>query len=70
MERPAAKERQKDHGGTAPGKGKNTCGKLPQLIAGRTREKVGEAIGVSGKTYEKAKQVAEAGQPPGPGRRP
>ena len=36
------------------------AGKLPAGGAGRVRDKVGKAVGVSGKTYEKAKAVADA----------
>jgi uncharacterized protein GlcG (DUF336 family) len=36
------------------------CGKLPQGSTGKTRDKVAAALGVSGRTYEKAKQVAKA----------
>lgn len=61
LERRKAKERQKAHGGTAPGKSKNTSGNLPEVRSnGDTRDKVAEAVGMSGKTYEKAKAVVEA----------
>lgn len=56
LERPEAKERQKKHGGTAPGR-KNTSGKFPE-VSGQTRDKVGAAVGINGKTYSKAKFVA------------
>lgn len=59
LEGAKAKERQKDHGGTAPGKSKNTCGNLPQ-VNNKTRDLVGAAVGMSGKTYEKAKAVVAA----------
>jgi N6-adenosine-specific RNA methylase IME4 len=36
------------------------CGNLPQGGNGKTRDKVGTAVGMSGKTYEKAKKVIEA----------
>jgi len=42
-------------------------GKLPEAnqtevkSSGQTRDKVGSALGVSGKTYEKAKKVAATG---------
>ena len=55
LEKPKAKERQKAGGG---GTG---SGKLPQPVS-RVRDKVGAALGVSGKTYEKAKQVVEAAE--------
>ncbi len=43
--------------------GKDREGNLPQRDdTGRTRDKVAAALGVSGKTYEKAKQVVEAAE--------
>jgi ParB-like chromosome segregation protein Spo0J len=62
LERPKAKARQKEHGGTAPGQAKNTGGKLPEVSSGDTRDKVAEAVGMSGRTYEKAKAVVEAAE--------
>jgi N6-adenosine-specific RNA methylase IME4 len=38
------------------------CGNLPQGEIGKTRDKVGAALGMSGKTYEKAKAVVEAAE--------
>ena len=38
-----AKERQKEHGGTAPGKEKNTGGKFATSDSGKARDKAGEA---------------------------
>jgi hypothetical protein len=61
LERKAAKERQRHHGGTAPGKTKNTSGNLPE-VSGDTRDKTAEAVGMSGRTYEKAKAVVEAAE--------
>jgi ParB/RepB/Spo0J family partition protein len=62
LEKPKAKERQAK-AGPQSGKGKKTgSGKLPEPVAGDTRDKVAAALGVSGKTYEKAKQVAEAAE--------
>lgn len=43
--KPAAKERQKEDGGTAPGKPKNTGGNLPQ-VNGKTCDQVGAAVGM------------------------
>ena len=48
LEKPKAKERQ----GTRTDI-KEPCGKFPQGSEGKTRDKVGAALGVSGKTYEK-----------------
>lgn len=51
LEKPKAKQR---HGGDHKG----NSGKFPEL--GRTRDVVGRAVGMSGKTYEAAKNVIEA----------
>jgi N6-adenosine-specific RNA methylase IME4 len=59
VERAKAKERQREHGKTAPGRKKNTGGNLPEVI-GDTRDAVGKGVGMSGKTYERAKAVAKA----------
>jgi hypothetical protein len=42
--------------------GKGACGQLPQGDEGKTRDRVGDALGVSGRTYEKARQVVEAAE--------
>jgi ParB family chromosome partitioning protein len=57
LEKPAAKERQRE-GGKRGGK---ASGKVPEASErSQTRDKVGEAIGMSGKTWEKAKTVVIA----------
>jgi len=63
-----AKDEQRTHGGTAPGKPRNTCGKLPQVKEvqpkpdqRKTRECVAKTVGMSGRQYEKAKAVVESG---------
>lgn len=57
------KERAKERVGGRPKKGAETSGKLPEVSeTGQTRDKVGAAFGISGKTYEKAKQVVEAAE--------
>lgn len=60
IESKAAKERQREHGKTAPGRRKNTCGKLPPQKKAKTREKVAAAVGMKARTYEKAKAVVQA----------
>ena len=55
VEREAAKQRQ------SQGPGRKASGNLPEG-KGDTRDKVGAALGMSGRTYEKAKEVAEAAQ--------
>lgn len=59
LERPAAAERQQESG-KRYGKG---SGDSPEPIEakGDTREKVGGAVGMSGRTYEKAKTVVDSG---------
>jgi ParB family chromosome partitioning protein len=42
------------------GRSKSTGGKLPPVVKGKTRDQVGAAVGMSGKTYEKAKAVIAA----------
>jgi N6-adenosine-specific RNA methylase IME4 len=63
LERRAARERQAA-AGPAGGKGRKPSGsgKLPEAVKGDTRDKVGAALGMSGRTYEKAKAVVEAAQ--------
>jgi len=55
-----AKERQQQHGGTAPGK-KNTGGKLPQVSKGKTRDKVAAAVGKKERSLPKAAAVVADG---------
>jgi ParB family chromosome partitioning protein len=64
IEREAAKERQAMAGPTeGPGKKENGGGTLPEaVIKGDTRDKVAAVVGVSGRTYEKAKAVVEAAE--------
>jgi len=58
MEKAAAKERQREHGGTAPGKhsGKVTTSE------GKARDAVAKRAGTSGRTLEKAQAVIEAAE--------
>jgi ParB family chromosome partitioning protein len=58
LERREAKKRQKA-GGRAGGK---ASGKLPEASGGDTRDKVAGVVGLSGRTYEKAKAVVEAAE--------
>ena len=58
QEREKAKERETAGISQPP----EPCGNLPQGSPGKTRDKVGRAIGMSGKTYEKAKRVVEAAE--------
>lgn len=56
LERPAAAERQRAE------LKQNRSGEKPEREKGETREKVGAAVGMSGSTYRKAKQVVEAAE--------
>jgi len=58
LEKPKAQERQ-SVAGKERGRGKIASGKFTE--AKQTRDIVGEAIGVSGMTYQRAKAVAFAG---------
>jgi ParB-like chromosome segregation protein Spo0J len=61
LERERAKNRQRQHGGTAPGKKKNTPGNLPQ-VTGTTRDRVAEFVGLGARTLGKAMFVVDAAQ--------
>jgi len=56
-----AKERQKNHGGTAPGK-KSLPVNLPEL-KGDARDHAAKAVGVSGKTVDYATKVLKTATP-------
>jgi hypothetical protein len=45
-----------------PGKKENGGGSLPEAVKGDTRDKVAAVVGVSGRTYQKAKAVVEAAE--------
>lgn len=55
IETDRAKDRQRNHGGTAPGRQRNTSGDASGSVApgltGDSRDAVGEALGMSGRTY-------------------
>jgi ParB-like chromosome segregation protein Spo0J len=48
------------HGQTALGRKNNASGKLPEAF-GETRNKVGDSVGLSGRTYEKANAAVASG---------
>ena len=58
LERPAAEERERANQ-AKPGDGKTGTGNFPVPDKGRVRDKVGDAVGVSGKTYEAVQKVAD-----------
>jgi ParB family chromosome partitioning protein len=61
--REQARERQREHGGTAPGRPaeENTSGNFPQVNdTGRARDQVARFVGISGRTLDKARAVVEA----------
>jgi ParB family chromosome partitioning protein len=63
MERARAKGRQALAGPSeGPGKKETGSGKLPESAQGDTRDKVALSLGMSGRTYEKAKAVVEAAE--------
>lgn len=55
-----AKDRQKDHGETAPGRPKNTLGKIAQSDRMHTRAQSARAAGVGERTYDAGKRVLAA----------
>jgi ParB family chromosome partitioning protein len=57
LERAAAKERQREHGGTAPGK---HSGEIPASDKGRALDKVAKIVGKDRKTIQKARAVRDA----------
>src|SRR6266480_1846941 len=59
LEKAVAKERQRKHGGTAPGK---HSGQISASDAGKTRDEVGAFAGVSGRTVEKIGAVVDAAE--------
>jgi hypothetical protein len=58
-----AKERQKQHGGTAPGKQANTGGKCTTSDSSKARDAAGAAVGVSGKSIDCGTKVLRQGTP-------
>ena len=54
----AAKERQREHAGTAPGKAKTLMGDLPEVITPPAREQAAAKVKVSGSSVQHAKKVA------------
>ena len=60
-EREQAKERQREHGGTAPGRASNTGGQSPTSVREATKAaaKAGEKLGVSRTSVERASRLAK-----------
>src|ERR671924_37641 len=58
VEAERAKQRQRAHGDTAPGR-KKTLGKNFPPVNGKARDVVGRQLGMSGRTVEKAVAVVE-----------
>ena len=59
--RAQAKQRQAQAGpDKGKGKKKSACGKLPQAVKGKTRDKVASCVGMSERTFEKAEIVVDA----------
>ena len=61
LQKAAAKERQRLHGGTAPGR-KKQSGKLSRSDRGRVRDKIASFAGISGRTLEKIQTIVEAAE--------
>jgi ParB family chromosome partitioning protein len=61
MENAAAKERQRKHGGTAPGR-KKQSGQVSQGDDGRVRDKIAGFAGISGRTLTKIQAIVEAAE--------
>ena len=61
LEKAAAKERQRRHGGTAPGC-KKQSGKISRSDDGRVRDKIAGFAGISGRTLEKIQTIVEAAE--------
>jgi N6-adenosine-specific RNA methylase IME4/ParB-like chromosome segregation protein Spo0J len=59
-ERKAAKERQRKHGGTAPGRRKHS-GQI-STTEGRTRDRIGAFAGISGRSLEKIQAIMAAAE--------
>jgi DNA modification methylase len=62
LERERAKQRQRAHGGTAPGRAADSGGKLAGSESGETREKLAAAVGMKGRSFAKARTVYQAAQ--------
>jgi N6-adenosine-specific RNA methylase IME4 len=62
IERPAAKERQRRSPGRPANGQPKTSGKLPDVSKGDARDRIAAAVGMSGKTYERAKKVIDAAE--------
>jgi hypothetical protein len=60
-EKAAAKERQRAHGGTAPGRRKKHSGKVSHSD-GRARDKIAAFAGMSGRTIAKIQAIVEAAE--------
>ena len=52
-----AKERQREHGGTAPGKRKNTSRQVAPSVPEKSYDKAAKAVGASGRSVSRAKKV-------------
>lgn len=53
-----AKERQREHGKTAPGRKKTLVGDCPTSVTRKSRDQAASAVGISGKLLQKAKTLA------------
>lgn len=58
-----AKERQRQHASTAPGRTKTLVENFPPVFPEKARDAAGKAVGVSGKSVDMARKVRENGIP-------
>jgi transposase len=59
--KPEAKKRQRKHGGTAPGRKRNTGGTIATSDNGKSRDKAAKKYGISGRTVSKGAKVIDKG---------
>ena len=62
IERLRAKQRQRLHGGTAPGRSADSGGNLAGSESGETRERLAAAVGMKARSFAKARTVYQAAQ--------
>lgn len=61
LQKAAAKERQRRHSGTAPGR-KKQSGQVSRSDTGRVRDKIADFAGISGRTLEKIRAIIDAAE--------
>lgn len=61
IERREAKARQREHGGTAPGKSANTCADSTQVSETKSRTRTARAVGMGWQALSRAREVVGSG---------